>query len=235
MFHCLAQAIYTANKDRMQKLPRIGPGAEHPAAQPSQLDLFEADMGFVQVFRSLISTGLLAEIGASALAVLLVIKVSASYQTGESHISMRKIASQTGLSLPTVQMAIHKLEEAGLLAVSRRGKTRKRNFYVVKEMIPFQDARTEEGAGVINFPYIPRKNSVVKREIASFLKTGRTQEGSPIIIRIQNLNIHTGSGDIQNVNLTAGAPVEFNLEEMKPELREAFTRMITRSADARTD
>ena len=180
---------------------------------PSQMDLFEADLGFVQIFRSLVLSGRLAEIGAYGLAVLLVIKVSASYTTGESHISMRKIKEQTGLSLQSVQKAIKLLEEKGFLAASHRGKSRRRNFYVVKEEIPFTSVETDEPAGVINFQHVPRKNAVVKKDIANFLKTGRTPAGSPIVIKIQNLNM-------------GSEPVDVSLEDMSPQMRESFMRMI---------
>ena len=125
-------------------------------SRPTQQDLFEADLSFVQIFKSLIRTGTLATIKPAGLAVLVVLKTNVSYQTGRTSIPIREIASQTGLTRPTVLIAIKLLEVNELISLERVGTTRKRNIYKVIERIPFSDAVSEVPAGELAFPVHPR-------------------------------------------------------------------------------
>jgi len=90
------------------------------------------DTTYQTLQKDLFTSGLAAEIGVYAFAVLSAIKAHADFQTGDCWPGIRKIASLIGCSKSVVEAAILKLESEHLLRVDRR---RKVNHYVARERL----------------------------------------------------------------------------------------------------
>ena len=194
-----------------------------------QLDLFAADLGFVQVFRSQIQDGTVAKMGPIAFTVLQVIKISANYRTGRATISQKRLAEKCGIVEGTVSKAVTRLQELGLLTVETEGKIRKRNTYVVRERLSVtRNDEEQEPVGTLTFPYQPNRLDSIKRDVQSTLRTGEPPAGSPVVfLTIRNLQINAGSGPMLNVDLSNEADtINAQLAQLPPETSAALKRMI---------
>jgi len=83
--------------------------------------------------RDMFTSGLAAEIGASAFMTWNAIKWHADFNTGESYPGIRRIAEITGMSTPTVVTSIKVLEANLLLRIS--GKRGQQNVYIARERL----------------------------------------------------------------------------------------------------
>ena len=93
----------------------------------------QIDSSFTTEQRDLFASGFVAEIGVNAYAVWHAIKFYADFNTGESFPGMRTIGKKLGISQPTVQRAITKLEEANLLRVEKPHNKRRGQTYIARE------------------------------------------------------------------------------------------------------
>lgn len=93
------------------------------------------DSTFGTFQRDMFESGLAAEIGANCFITWVAIKTHADFNTGKAWPSIRRLAEITGLSVNTVQKAIHSLEAAHLLRVLKAGTQRTATRYIACERL----------------------------------------------------------------------------------------------------
>lgn len=153
-----------------------------------QQELFKADITWFHLFRSMIADGQIAELGTSVFAVYCVVKSHSNFETGNSFVSVKRIAELTGLGKRSVLSCLSKLREKNLLASHKVGR---QNHYQITENLPVvQDG---EKVGTFSFDYAPLKIAQIKTELEQFLRHGIPQNARVTIninqaevINIQN-------------------------------------------------
>lgn len=153
-----------------------------------QLDLpiRALDLSFVQMLTQQLRAGLIRDVGASAFAVLTMIRSTARNRDGRSYISSVELGESTGLSQPTIRRSIEILTGKGLVQVFKDGSKKR---YFVLDHAPYLNTRgrdtdlTEalerldagENDGKVMVRYIPGEAANVRQQLASW-----AQEGTPI-------------------------------------------------------
>ena len=84
-------------------------------------ELLNADTSFFSVFRDLIDSGTVAELGVYAWTTYTVIKSYANFNSGESFPSVETIAIKSGISVIQVKRSLKQLENKGLLKKEKIG------------------------------------------------------------------------------------------------------------------
>ena len=138
------------------------------------------------IVREQVQSGEIARVGAVPWAVYCAVKSHTGLETGDAFPSNARIAELVGVSLDTVQRALKKLAEAGLVsAVKRRGKG---SSYSVNEKIPMDDAQGEPWA-TAERKYVPLEFTNFVVELQRLAKTGNlpTDKGITINLVVQNV------------------------------------------------
>ncbi len=153
------------------------------------LDLFGADVTWFHLFRSMIQSGQIAELGTSVFAVYCVVKSHSNFQTGTSFVSVSRIGELTGLGKRAVLNCMAKLKEKNLIHVEKIGR---QNYYRINEHLPVVDSNKNQ-VGTFSFEYQPTKIVQIKQELEQFLRHGIPQNARVTIninqaevIHIQN-------------------------------------------------
>lgn len=92
------------------------------------------DASFATVQRDFFTSGMAAEIGATAFAVWVCIKQHADYGTGKAFPSVRRLADLCGLSTNTVMKNLKILEGANLLRVAGNRKNNGRTYIACERL-----------------------------------------------------------------------------------------------------
>ena len=138
------------------------------------------------IVREQVQSGEIARVGAVPWAVYCAVKSHTGLETGDAFPSNARIAELVGVSLDTVQRALKKLAEAGLVsAVKRRGKG---SSYSVNEKIPMDDAQGEPWA-TAERKYVPLQFTNFVAELQRLATTGNlpTDKGITINLVVQNV------------------------------------------------
>jgi DNA-binding transcriptional regulator YhcF (GntR family) len=138
------------------------------------------------IVREQVQSGEIARVGAVPWAVYCAVKSHTGLETGDAFPSNARIAALVGVSMDTVQRALKKLAEAGLVsAVKRRGKG---SSYSVTEKIPLDDAKGEPWA-TAERKYIPLQFTNFVAELQRLATTGNlpTDKGITINLVVQNV------------------------------------------------
>ena len=138
------------------------------------------------IVREQVQSGEIARVGAVPWAVYCAVKSHTGLETGDAFPSNARIAELVGVSMDTVQRALKKLAEAGLVsAVKRRGRG---SSYSVNEKIPLDDAQGEPWA-TAERKYIPLQFTNFVAELQRLAKTGNlpTDKGITINLVVQNV------------------------------------------------
>jgi len=155
------------------------------------------------IVREQVQSGEIARVGAVPWAVYCAVKSHTGLETGDAFPSNARIATLVGVSLDTVQRALKKLAEAGLVnAVKRRGRG---SSYSVNEKIPMESKDGEPWA-TAEKKYIPLQFSNFVDELNRLAKTGNlpTDKSITINLVIQN-NYLAENSTVIGVN-NAGLP-----------------------------
>lgn len=127
----------------------------------------EIDTSYLTAQRDMFASGLVAEIGPSAFAVWHGIKMHANFQTGESYPGIRRLAEITGMTPPTVQVALKTLVANHLLRIRRKGQ---KNIYIARERL---DIRV--GARVIALVCVDYVPATMRERLALLKKASSGQ------------------------------------------------------------
>lgn len=164
--------------------------AQKPRTEPQpwkQQPLFEADPRFFLMLSSLVSDGTAEAMGPYALACFVVLRCSASYETGICSLGQAQIAKQAGIKdRKTARKALAVLEQHGLIEKLRKAP-RKREAY---QLIDKVGLRVEgQAVGDYLMPYQPRNVGDNLNDLRSFLQNGNEttrakQNGVSVVINI---------------------------------------------------
>lgn len=151
------------------------------------------------IVREQVQSGEIARVGAVPWAVYCAVKSHTGLETGDAFPSNARIAALVGVSLDTVQRALKKLAEAGLVnAVKRHGKG---SSYSINERIPMDDANGESWA-TAERKYIPLQFSTFIAELQRLATTGNlpTDKGITINLTVNVQNNSMGDNSTANQN-----------------------------------
>lgn len=128
------------------------------------------DSTFGTFQRDMFESGLAAEIGANCFITWVAIKTHADFNTGQAWPSIRRLAEITGLSINTVQKAIHALEAAHLLRIMRKGNQKLSTRYIACERLDVRLGNRLLCQVVID--YVPAQIRAQLTRIRETLSTG---------------------------------------------------------------
>ena len=151
------------------------------------------------IVREQVQSGEIARVGAVPWAVYCAVKSHTGLETGDAFPSNARVADLVGVSMDTVQRALKKLAEAGLVnAVKRRGKG---SSYSVNEKIPMENDKGEPWA-MAERKYVPLQFTSFIAELQRLATTGNlpTDKGITInlTVNVQNNTLGENGTVIQN-------------------------------------
>ena len=149
------------------------------------------------IVREQVQSGEIARVGMPAWCVYCAIKSHTGLETGDAFPSNARLAALVGVSLDTVQRAMKKLVEAGLInAEKQRGRG---SAYSVTEKIPMDDAKGEPWA-TAERKYVPTQFTNFVAELQRLAQTGNLPTDKNIVI---NLVVQNVSGAHAQVSVNA--------------------------------
>lgn len=159
------------------------------------------------IVREQVQSGEIARVGAVPWAVYCAVKSHTNLETGNAFPSTARLAELTGVSHDTVQRALKKLAEAGLIdVVKQRGRG---NSYSVNERVPMQDKDGNTWA-TGDRKYVPLQFTNFIAELQRLAKTGNmpTDKGITINLVVQNVNLPENMTGTVLVNGVAYGPFD---------------------------
>lgn len=173
-----------------------------------QQPLFEdltVEHHWFHVVRAMIVRGKIAEMGAYAWCVYCVLKAYTALDSGKTWPSQETIAGHIGMSIPTVERAIAKLVDMGIVQKQREGR---RNVYQLMESIPMIEKTTGHILAYAERPYAPMQFAKFLEELKTLAADGTRPRDAAINITL-NVNVIHQSGDNSTVVINnVGAPGE---------------------------
>lgn len=193
-----------------------------------QMGLFEVNLRFVKILNDIVSSGAMAEMGASAFMVLVAVRSFVPISGTSSFPSQQTIAEHTGLSVTTVKRSLKRLEELGWLEKRSVGK---RNVYATYDFVRASSTDLETRPDYeLRFPYGALASKNVDPDIRQFAKSGTLPPSSPVSARPINVVLQVVIGDHgTNLNIgsgSGGGDLEAELAQLPPELRERFASAV---------
>lgn len=165
-------------------------------AKARQLELFKAETTWFHIFKDMIDSGDVADMGPYAVTVYLVIKSYTNFTTGVSFPSIDLIHEKSGISKTMIKKSLKKLEENGYISKFKKGR---RNIYTLREKVHMVD-QSGRPAAVATWDYLPSTVEAARAELMNFKMTG---ESDGQIIHIENLTMNVQinqGGENQQVN-----------------------------------
>jgi len=148
-----------------------------------QLNLMEPETSWFHIFRAMVDSGDIAQMGPYAVTVYLVVKSFSNWKNGKSFPTVELIAEKSGISKRQVIASLQKLEELGYVTKERQGRS---NSYRLREKIELHD---EQGrpAATASWDYLPSTVRDAVAELKQFTVTGKTDGLN--VIHIENLTL----------------------------------------------
>ena len=160
----------------------------------------DADLLWIQFFRSIITSGDLARLSGSAIKIYLALKCRGHLATGKAVIRHGRLGIECGLSVATVKRGLGELCEAGYL--NRCTRPGQRNAYSLVEQFPI--SRGGEIVGTARFGYAGKTAQARREELNQLLSSGNLgQENSAGIQLVINNNLFVEHLNL-NLNVTTG-------------------------------
>jgi hypothetical protein len=154
-------------------------------------DNVQAETLFFHVLRAMVQRDRIAEMGATAFCVYVVLKSYASLEAGYSNPGRDLIARHIGASEPTVDRAINRLVELGLVKKQKStGKDSRGNEYALVEAIPLVDKASREVVGQGEAKYIPLQFEALRKQLEGLAASGKIGKGLEVKITL-NANFIT--------------------------------------------
>jgi DNA-binding transcriptional regulator YhcF (GntR family) len=179
--------------------------------QPELWEELKLENQWFHVVRAMIQRDKIAEMGVYAWAVYCVLKSYAALDTGKSYPGRDAIAKHVGISLDTVDRALTKLDEMGIVARKKLGRS---NSYELTEQIPMTAANGEVAMHG-EAKYVPMQFQQVLDQLKAFAAIGSMPGGLEVKI-VLNANFLTGSHATVN-NYNAPAVVGIEVTPKKPD------------------
>lgn len=149
------------------------------------------------IVREQVQSGEIARVGAVPWAVYCAVKSHTNLETGNAFPSTARLAQLTGVSHDTVQRALKKLAEAGLIdVVKQRGRG---SSYSVNEKIAVDD-KTGEPWATGSRKYVPMQFTNFVQELERLAKTGNLPTDKGITINLVVQNVEMRDGTVNGVN-----------------------------------
>lgn len=162
-----------------------------------QLSLIEPETSWFHIFRAMVDSGDVANMGPFAVTVYLVVKSYTNWKTGRSFPTVELIAEKAGISKRQVIASLKRLEELGYVTKERQGRT---NVYKLREKIELRDDAGRPAA-TASWDYLPSTVRDAVAELKQFTVTGKTDGLNVIHIENMTLQIQQvfgGENVIQN-------------------------------------
>lgn len=178
------------------------------------------------VVRGRVMNGEIGRVGVNAWAVYSIVKAHTSLDTGDAWPSIDKIADLCQLSHDTVQRALKRLVEAGMLKIAKRGR---HNVYALIEKIDMTHPSGEHFA-TAQRKYAPMQFGPFVDELKRVAATGNMPSDRAITINVtvnvQNITQRDGGtvSIVQNFQVGSGADSADRAHEA--ELRERLSRVV---------
>lgn len=127
----------------------------------SQMPLFEAQTSWFHVFKAMVDSGDVANMGPYAVTVYLVIKAYTNWKTGKSWPGIDLLVEKSGVSKAQVKRSLGVLCEKGYLVKEKVGR---HNVYKLREKVPvFESIDGGRPVAEATWDYLP---STVKQAVA---------------------------------------------------------------------
>jgi DNA-binding transcriptional regulator YhcF (GntR family) len=170
---------------------------------------------WIHLVRGLVKDGEIARVGPVAFCVYVAIKAHTDLNTGNAWPSIALLAQQVGVSSDTVERALKKLIEAGLLRVKKQGRS---NMYEVIEKIQMV---TQDGAawGSGQRKYVASQYKTFVDELKRLAHTGNLPGDRAITVNLTVNVQNITQGDHGNVTMNVRSVQVNSDDELKILLR----------------
>lgn len=159
----------------------------------------QAETSWFHVFKTMIESGDVANIGPYAFTVYCIIKAHSNFKTGESFPSVELIATKSGISVAQVKRELKTLESAGYIAKEKRGRF---NRYTLREKVEIQDDQGRPAA-IATWDYLPSGVKEAMDEIKNVLMTG--DFGSAKIVQIEKIELQVNINHVSDGGVVINA------------------------------
>lgn len=178
-----------------------------------QTELFEAQTTWFHVFKSMIDSGDLAQMGPYAAVVYLVIKAHTNFATGRAFPAIETIVEKSGISDAQVKRELKTLEKLGYISKEKKGRS---NTYTLREKVQIKDESGRPSA-VATWDYLPASVSEAVADLKNVLVTG--DAGSAKVVHIERLTV--------NVAQAGGVVLNINESSIPPEVRKQIQELLS--------
>lgn len=165
----------------------------------------QAETLFFHVLRAMIQRDKIAEMGTTAFCVYVVLKSYASLEAGYSNPGRDLIARHIGASEPTVDRAIKRLVELGLVRKKKStGEDSRGNEYELVEAIPVIDKSSKQVVGQGEAKYVPLQFDALRKQLEAFASSGKLGKGLQVKITLNANFITQAPHSVVNNNYFSG-------------------------------
>jgi len=159
----------------------------------------QAETSWFHVFKTMIESGDVANIGPYAFTVYCIIKAHTNFKTGESFPSVELIAEKSGVSVAQVKRELKTLESAGYITKEKRGRF---NRYTLREKVEIQDDQGRPAA-IATWDYLPSGVKEAMAELKNVLMTG--DFGSAKIVQIEKIELQVNINHVSDGGVVINA------------------------------
>jgi DNA-binding transcriptional MocR family regulator len=192
-----------------------------------QFDLFKAETTWFHVFRSMIETGDVARMGASAFTTYCVIKAHTNFSTGRAFPSIETIVEKSGISKRQVINDLKTLEEHGYITKQKQGRA---NVYTLREKVGISDDHGRPVAAA-TWDYLPAGVSGAVADLKNVLMSGDFAGAKIVSIERLTVNINNFRDNSTQINVQQLLDDMDKLPaEMRDRLQSAFMKSRKPSA-----
>jgi DNA-binding transcriptional ArsR family regulator len=163
--------------------------------QPELWEELAIEKQWFHVVRAMIQDNKIKEMGVHAWAVYCVLKSYAALDTGRSYPGRDTVAEHIGVSLDTVDRALAKLHDMGIVTRHKKGRS---NSYELTERLPMKNNHgdvTHHGEG----KYVPLQFQAMLSALEEFAASGKLPAGGIEVKIVLNANFIT-QGEHGTVN-----------------------------------
>jgi len=178
---------------RPNNTPNNDNGNAMTTKQP-QHELFKAETTWFHVFKNMVDSGDVGNMGPHAVAVYVVVKSHTNFSTGRAFPSLDTIVEKSGVSLAQVKRSLTTLERLGYLTKSKTGRN---NTYSLREKVEIQDAGGRP-THVATWDYLPSSVQAAVADLKNVLVTGSASDARMIHIERLTVNIAQAGGTVNN-------------------------------------
>lgn len=190
--------------------------------QRAQLDLLSAETTWFHVFRSMIESGDVAKMGASAFAVYCVVKAHTNFSTGRAFPAIETIVEKSGVSKRQIVRDLQTLEEHGYIAKTKSGRS---NVYQLREKVDIQDAHGRPVAAA-TWDYLPSGVTSAMADLKNVLMTGDFAGAK--IVQIERLTVNILNDHATQINVS---DLLSSMDKLPPEIRDKLQSAFLASRD----